>query len=116
MLYSVTKLIVSAVLIVLISEVGKRSSWLGGLLASLPVTSLLAISWLYIDTHDVQIVASLSTSIFWLVIPSLAFFISLPILLRMHWNFWISLSLSLFVMIACYLMMVAILRKFGAMA
>ena len=116
MLYSVTKLMVSAVLILLISEVGKRSSWLGGLLASLPVVSLLAICWLYIDTHDVQRVASLSTSICWLVIPSLAFFVALPMLLRMHLNFWISLSLSLFLMIACCLMMMAILRKFGVMA
>ena len=41
----------------------------GAILASLPLTSLLAFVWLYVDTGDTQKVASLATGIFWLVLP-----------------------------------------------
>ncbi len=72
----------SALLIVLISEVAKRSTWLGAILASLPITSLLAFCWLYQDTGDTTQIAALSRGIFWLVLPSLVLFIALPILLE----------------------------------
>ena len=69
MIATVIKLIVSAALIVTIAEVSKRTALLGALLASLPLTSLLAMVWLYIDTGDVTTVANLASGIFWLVLP-----------------------------------------------
>lgn len=113
MLYVLVKLSVSAGLIVIISELAKRGGWLGGLLASLPIVSLLAIVWLYVDTRDVQKVASLSSSIFWLVLPSLSFFIALSLLLRARWGFWPSIVVALAIMFVCYLVMMAIIQKFG---
>ena len=62
----------TAVLVVAISEVAKRSSLLGAVLASIPLTSVLAMIWLYADTGDAEKVADLATGIFWLVLPSLA--------------------------------------------
>ena len=82
MIYSVIKIIITSLIIVAISEISKRSSFIGALLASLPLVSVLAMVWLYIDTKDVEKVSDLANSIFWLVIPSLAFFISLPLLLK----------------------------------
>src|SRR5690349_12496787 len=67
----IIKLLISAAIIVAVSEVSKRSSLIGGLLASLPLTSFLAMLWLYKDTKDTAKVAALSMSIFWLVLPSL---------------------------------------------
>ena len=64
MYYLVIKTLISAVIIVAISELSRRSSLLGALLASLPLTSLLAFIWLYRDTHDTEKIAALSTSIF----------------------------------------------------
>jgi hypothetical protein len=116
MLYTLIKLFTSAALIVAISELAKRASWLGGLLASLPIISLLAIVWLYLDTRDVEKISNLSSDIFWLVLPSLTFFIALPLLLRMKLNFWLSLCIALAVMFACYLLMVALLKKIGIQA
>jgi len=54
----------------------------GALLASLPLTSLLAFVWLYRSTGNVQAVASLSHGIFWLVLASLPLFLILPALLK----------------------------------
>ena len=72
----------TAVLVVAISEVAKRSSLLGAVLASIPLTSLLAMVWLYADTGDARRSPSLATGIFWLVLPSLVLFVALPLLLR----------------------------------
>ena len=88
------KVLISALLIAAVSEIARRSSLLGALLASLPVTSLLAFMWLYRETGDTEKVAALSADIFWLVLPSLVLFVLLPVLLRHGWNFWSSLAIS----------------------
>ena len=88
------KVLVSAVLVAAVSEVARRSSLLGAVLASLPVTSLLAFIWLYRETGDAQKVAALSADILWLVLPSLLLFALLPLLIRQGWNFWLSLATS----------------------
>jgi uncharacterized membrane protein (GlpM family) len=79
---TILKVGISALIIVGISEASKRSTLLGGLLASLPLTSLLAFIWLYRDTQDSAKVSALSTSIFWLVLPSLVLFLTLPMFLK----------------------------------
>jgi len=64
MIYTIIKVIATSLLIVAISELSKRSSLLGALLASMPLISVLAILWLYIDTKDVAKVSDLATGIF----------------------------------------------------
>ena len=113
MIYTILKVAISAALIVGISEIAKRSSFLGGLLASLPLTSLLAFVWLYRDTRDTAKIAALSTSIFWLVLPSLILFIALPLLLKKGVAFYPALGASVAVMLACYGGMVLVLGKLG---
>ncbi len=113
MIYTILKVAISAAVIVGISEISKRSSFLGGLLASLPLTSLLAFVWLHRDTRDTAKIASLSTSIFWLVLPSLVLFIVLPVLLKRGGAFWPSLGLSIVAMLASYGAMVIGLGKAG---
>ena len=94
MVYYILKVLVSSVIIVLISEISKRSSMAGSILASLPLMSLMAFIWMYIDTKDVQKISSLSSGIFWLVIPSLLLFIILPYLLKKQVSFWWALGVS----------------------
>ncbi|MEK6221303.1 MAG: DUF3147 family protein, partial [Chloroflexota bacterium] len=99
-------------LIAAISEISQRSSFIGGLLASLPFTSLLAFIWLFIETKDKAKVVALSNSIFWLVLPSLSFFVVFPILLK-KMSFQISMLLSIGIMLVAYYGMVYVLSKFG---
>jgi hypothetical protein len=103
---------VTAVVVVGVTELAKRSSFWGALLASLPLTSLLAFVWLYHDTGDVRSVARLSRSIFWLVLPSLTLFLALPALLR-AWPFWPSLAAASLVTVAVYGVLVWVLRYFN---
>lgn len=100
--YTIFKFGLSALIVVAVSEIAKRSTFAGALIASLPLTSLLAILWLYIETNDTDKVVSLSTDIFWLVVPSLTFFALFPVLLRMKLGFVLSLIGALFVMLIAY--------------
>ena len=113
MIYYVIKIIVTTVLIVLISELAKRSSFAGALLASVPVISVLAMLWLYVDTRDAARVSNLASSVFWLVLPSLALFVTLPMFLRQGWNFYFSMGIAIGVTIACYWLMLLVLGHFG---
>jgi hypothetical protein len=110
--YYALKVVLSAALIVLISEIARRSTFAGGLIASLPVVSILSFVWLYLDTRSVEKVSALSQSIFWLVLPSLALFLALPWLLRRLENFALGLGLAIAVMLAAYGLMVLALRHF----
>lgn len=113
MLYAAIKVLLTAVLVVAISEVAKRSSALGGIIASLPLTSLLAFIWLYGETGDTSKIANLSTSIFWYVLPSLVLFIILPLLLARGVGFWASLLVASAATFLAYLLMTAVLARFG---
>ena len=113
MSYYAIKIITTTLLIVAIAEVAKRSSLIGAILASIPLISVLAMIWLYIDTKDVSKISSLSTSIFWLVIPSLVLFISLPILLKQGINFYLSISIAIVITVFSYWLMIYVLNYFG---
>ena len=105
------KVLLTAVVVVAVAELGKRSSFWAAVLASLPLTSLLAFVWLYVDTGNTQAVATLSGSIFWLVLPSLPLFLILPALLRASVPFWIGLGLACAITIAAYFTMVFFLAR-----
>ena len=109
----IVKVVLSALVIVAVAELGKRSSFWAAAIASLPLTSLLAFVWMRIDGAQPEQVASLSTGIFWLVLPSLVLFVLFPLLLRAGLNFWISLALGCAATAAAYAAMVALLARFG---
>ena len=110
----IIKVLVSAVIIVAVTELSKRGgTFWGGVLASLPLTSLLAFIWLYVETREAARVAALAWSIFWLVIPSLTLFIALPLLIRRGVAFAFALPISVAVMVAAYIATTAILKRFG---
>jgi hypothetical protein len=116
MLQYAIKIMLTAVLVVSVSEVAKRSSFWGATLASLPLTSVLAFAWLYIDTGDTQRVGALSHGILWLIIPSLVLFIALPLLLKAGVGFWLSLAASCAATAVAYVAMVRVLAHFGIRA
>lgn len=112
MMYYLIKVLVSAVLITLISEISKRSSVIGSILASVPLLSVLSLIWLYVDTKDVKLISDLSKDIFYLVIPSLSFFIILPVLLKKQVPFYMAMLISLSVMVVLYFGMLGIMKYF----
>lgn len=107
----VVKVLLTAIVVVAVAELAKRGSVWSALLASLPLTSLLAFVWLYLDTGDIARVAELSRGVFWMVLPSLVLFLLLPALLRSGWGFWSSLAVAAASTAASYAMLVWILGR-----
>jgi len=101
-IYYITKVCITAVIVVLVAEISKRSTFFGAVLASLPLISILAFIWLYVDTKDTVRIAELSTQILWLVIPSLLFFVMLPVFLRLNYSFSLSMTLATICMLVGY--------------
>lgn len=113
MKYVILKIIISSGIITLVSEVSKKNSFIGGLIASIPLISILSMIWLYIDSRDIEKIKNLSTSIFWMVIPSLTLFLSIPVLINIGFNFWYSLIIAIILTIAFYLLTIFILSHCG---
>jgi hypothetical protein len=92
MIYLVTKFATTALIVVLVSELAKRSTLAGAILASIPTVSVLAMIWIYVETRDTVRLAAFSIDVVWLVLPSLVLFAVLPTLLRIGVGFWWSLA------------------------
>lgn len=113
MVYLITKAALSGLIILIVSEVARRSPGIGGLIASLPLVSVLAIIWLWRDTHDAVRIASHSEATFWFVLPSLPMFLVFPALLRHGVDFWIALAGSSLLTMALYSLTIWLLPKIG---
>jgi hypothetical protein len=111
--YLLLKAAISGVLIAAASELARRSTLLGAVLISLPLTSILAIVWLYRDTHDADRIASLSWSILWVVVPSLLFFVALPVALRGGASVPAALAIACGVTAAGYALWIGAARALG---
>ncbi|MGV8147267.1 MAG: DUF3147 family protein [Alkaliphilus sp.] len=107
------KVIVTAIIVAIVSYVSRKFPTIGAIVVSLPLTSMLAIMWLYRDTNDIAKVIELSQAIIWIVVPSIVFFIALVLLLKNDVKFYLAMFLSSVIMILGYNAYIFILRKFG---
>ncbi len=96
------KILVTTLMVILISEGAKRNQTAGAILASLPTTSIIALTWYYYETGSKAQTASLAYEIFIMVVPSLAFFIALPLLLKRDFSYPTALIGSSAVTAMCY--------------
>ena len=106
------KVVVSALIVAAVSEISKRSSAVGTLLASLPLTTLLALVWLWHETHDAERLAAWTTDVVWLVLPSLPALLLLSMLLRRHWTFYGSLATASAACALGYVLVLQLQKKF----
>jgi hypothetical protein len=98
------KLILSSLIIVGATEAGKRSGKLGGLLLSLPLTSILALSWSWWETRDAEKTAQMTTETLWFIVPSLVLFLALPVLIRRGMGFPWAMTLSVIFTLGSYVL------------
>src|SRR5262249_47873045 len=105
MTYLIFKAALSGVIVVAVSEVARRSPSVAALIASLPLVSILAVIWLWRDTADAERVATLMSSTFWYVLPTLPMFLVMPSLLRHNMSFWVALAISCALTMALYVLL-----------
>jgi hypothetical protein len=113
MIWYAVKLLVSAGIIVLISELSKKLPLLASLIASLPLVSVLGMIWMYGEKVEVEKIAAHAEGTFWYVLPSLPMFLLMPWMLKKGISFPVSLSAGIALTGVLYFLMTKVLAKFG---
>ena len=112
MAWLITKYFLTAAVVVLVSELAKRSDKLGGFVAALPLVTVLALIWLYVENQPEQKIANHAWYTFWYVVPTLPMFLAFPYLLP-RLGFWPTMLLSVVITIVCFGLFALSVRKFG---
>jgi hypothetical protein len=109
----ITKFVVTSLIIVLVSEVAKRTDKIGALIASLPLVTIMVMIWLFIEKQGSEKIANHAYYTLWYVIPTLPMFATIPWMLRKGYNFWLTLAVGMLVTFICFLATAWVGKKFG---
>lgn len=112
MSWVISKYFITAAVVVLISELAKRSDKLGGLVAALPLVTVLTLIWLHIENQPQEKIANHAWYTFWYVVPTLPMFLAFPALLP-RLGFWLTLTACVTITIVCFGLFALIVRRFG---
>jgi uncharacterized membrane protein (GlpM family) len=112
MAWIITKYLITAGLVVFISEMAKRSDKLGGFIAALPLITLLTLIWLYVEKQSDEKIANHAYYTFWYVIPTLPMFLLFPYLLP-KLGFWVTMGASVVVTIICFGLFALVMKGIG---
>jgi len=108
----ITKYLITAGLVVLISEAAKRSDKLGGFIAALPIVTVLTLIWLYVEKQSPEKIANHAWYTFWYVVPTLPMFLAFPWLLQ-RLGFWPTMLASVTITLMCFYAFVILVKHFG---
>lgn len=112
MFWLMTKYLTTAAVVVLVSEIAKRSDKFGGLVAALPLVTLLTLIWLHIENQHESKIANHAWYTFWYVVPTLPMFLAFPVLLP-RLGFWPTLLASVVITLICFGLFALAVRRFG---
>ena len=112
MTWIITKYLLTAGIVVFVSEVAKRSDKLGSFITALPLITILTLLWLYVDNQPEEKIANHAYYTFWYVIPTLPMFLLFPYLLP-KLGFGISMGICVVVTIIFFGLFAQLLKSFG---
>ena len=113
MTFIISKYLITAFIIVFVSEIAKRSDKLGALISSLPLVTILVMIWLYIENQSIEKIASHAYYTFWYVIPTLPMFLVIPYFLSRGYSFSITLGMSIIITSFCFIATTYYAKYFG---
>ena len=111
--FMVVKYAATAFVIILVSEVAKRTDKLGALISSLPLVTVMVMIWLYVEKQSSQKIANHAYYTFWYVIPTLPMFLVMPWLLGKGVQFWQALLICIALTFACFVLTALAAKRFG---
>lgn len=112
MLWLSIKYLITAAVVVVVSEVARRSDRLGGLLGALPLVTLLALVWLHVERQSQAKIANHAWYTFWYVVPTLPMFLAFPALLP-RLGFWPTLAACVLITLVSFGLFALLVRRFG---
>lgn len=87
------KLLISVAVIVLCTQIGRRAPSLAGLIATMPLTGLIVLVWLYSDNPaDFKLMSNYTKGALWGIGPSILFFVTAYLCFRKHLSLGLVLS------------------------
>lgn len=113
MKFIIVKYAVTAFIIVLVSEVAKRTDRFGALLASLPFVTIMVMIWLYVEGQGSEKISNHAFYTFWYVIPTLPMFLAMPLMLKHGINFWWALVICAVITVISFFLTSFVAGKFG---
>lgn len=112
MAWIITKYLITAGVVVAISEVAKRSDRLGALIAALPLVTILALIWLHVENQSAEKVTNHAYYTFWYVLPTLPMFLVFP-WLHGRIGFWLTLAMCAVLTAILFAATAKLLELFG---
>lgn len=112
MTWLITKYLITAAVVVAVSEFAKRSDKLGGLVAALPLVTFLTLIWLYFEKQPADKIANHAWYTFWYVLPTLPMFLLFPLLLP-RLGFWATMGASVLIAVVCFALFAWAVRPLG---
>ena len=112
MTWIITKYLITAALVVLISELAKLNDKVGSLLAALPLMSVLVLIWLYVEHQPSAKIANHAWYTFWYVVPTLPMFLLFPVLLN-RLGFWLTLVACIVITLICFVVFAWLVKPLG---
>jgi hypothetical protein len=112
MSYLIIKYLITAAVVVLVSEFAKANDKLGSLVAALPLVTVLALIWLHVEKQPISKIANHAYYTFWYVIPTLPMFLLFPYLLP-KWGFWPTLLTCIAFALVVFYVYAIVLKQFG---
>lgn len=113
MAWYIIKIAISALIIVIVSEISKRLPLLGSLIASLPLISVLGMIWIFQETKNTQKLITHAEGTFWYVLPSLPMFLVMPWMMKKGISFYLSLGAGILLTVILYMVMTKLLARLG---
>ena len=112
MLFLIAKYAVTALVIVVVSEVAKRSDRVGALIASLPVVTVMVMVWLHFEKQPDAKIANHAYYTFWYVLPTLPMFLLMPWMIKKGFGFWPALGAGCVLTFVCFALAAVLLKRF----
>ena len=112
----ILKYLITAAVIVAISEIAKRSDKIGALVASLPLVTVLAMTWMFFElkgAEQTEKIANHAWYTFWYVIPTMPMFLLMPWMLRKGIHYGWTLLAACTLTFVCFLLTAWVVKRFG---
>ena len=108
----IIKYLVTAAVVVLVSEIAKRSDQMGALIASLPLVTFMVLIWLHLENQPGEKISNHAYYTFWYVIPTLPMFLVFPWLMQ-QLGFWPALGSCALLTAGLFVLWALVVRQWG---
>ena len=111
-MFIVLKITITALIIVIVTEIAKFNDRIGGLIAALPITTFLILFWLHYENNSVEKISNHVSYTLLYVLPTLPMFLIFPYLINKFGFYW-SIIISIFMTIFFVFLVHLLTKKYG---